>query len=174
MSDDVLPILLDYLTKRYDHIKHSLVRVLGNDDLAGEALQDTWLRLQSREGLSPIKSPRAYLVRMAVNIAVDIQRRQGRTLSYDDVSSVMDLSDHAPGPAKQFEDEVELTSLLEALDGLPRRCREILIMVRWEDLPRKEVAERFGISLRMVEYELKRAHDYCDNHMLKKTKKVRD
>jgi RNA polymerase sigma factor (sigma-70 family) len=165
MPEKVQPALLDYLTRRYANLKRSLTQILGNDDLAGDALQDTWLRLQSKEDRGPIQSPGAYLVRMAVNIAVDTQRRQGRSLSYDDVEALMDLSDPAPGPARLAEDRSELDALLKIMKSLPKRRREILILVRWEGLPQKEVAQRLGVTLRTVEHELKRAHDYCDAQM---------
>jgi RNA polymerase sigma factor (sigma-70 family) len=161
MSEDIQPNLLEHLTSRYAKLKRSLVRVLGNDDLAGDALHDTWLRLQHKENTGPVRSPSAYLLRMAVHIAVDIQRRQGRSLSLDDVDALMELSDPAPGPAQTAEDRSELEALRKIMERLPDRRRQILLLVRWEGLPQKEVAERLGITVRTVENELKRAHDYC-------------
>jgi len=161
MSDDVQPALLEHLANRYANLKRSLVRLLGSDDLAGDALHDTYLRLQRQEDRGPILSPSAYLLRMAVNIAVDIQRRQSRNLSTDDVEALMELSDPAPGPAQVVEDRVELEALSRIMARLPERRRQVLLLVRWEGLPQKEVAERLGVSLRTVENELKRAHDFC-------------
>ncbi|MGO4152585.1 RNA polymerase sigma factor [Cupriavidus sp. YAF13] len=161
MSDDAQPALLEHLANRYANLKRSLVRVLGSDDLAGDALHDTYLRLQRQENRGPILSPSAYLLRMAVNIAVDIQRRQSRNLSTDDVEALMDLSDPAPGPAQVVEDRAELEALSRIMARLPARRRQVLLLVRWEGLSQKEVAERLGVSIRTVENELKRAHDFC-------------
>ncbi|WP_447774021.1 RNA polymerase sigma factor [Variovorax boronicumulans] len=161
MADDARPALLDHLTERYANLKRSLVRMLGSDDLAGDALHDTYLRLHSQEERGPILSPSAYLLRMAVNVAVDMQRRNGRTLSPDDVESLMSLSDPAPGPAQLAEDRSELEALRRIMERLPVRRRQIMLLVRWEGLPQKEVAERLGISVRIVENELKRGHDFC-------------
>lgn len=169
MSDDVQPALLEHLANRYAKLKRNLVRLVGSDDLAGDALHDTWLRLQRQEDRGPILSPSAYLLRMAVNIAVDIQRRQSRNLSTDDVEALMELSDPAPGPAQVVEDRAELEALSRIMARLPERRRQILLLVRWEGLPQKEVAERLGVSLRTVENELKRAHDFCAQ-MLNKQK----
>ncbi|MCA1324545.1 RNA polymerase sigma factor [Herbaspirillum sp. alder98] len=161
MPDDVQPALLTHLAKRYAHLKRSLVRVLGNDDLAGDALHDTYLRLQRQEEREAILSPTAYLLRMAVNIAVDMQRRQGRTLSSDEVDLLVELADPAPGPAQVAEDRSELDALRRAMERLPQRRRQIMLLVRWEGLPQAEVAERLGVSVRTVENELKRGHDFC-------------
>ncbi|MFS2055264.1 RNA polymerase sigma factor, partial [Variovorax sp. CT11-76] len=108
MTEDARPILSDYLSRHYASLKRRVTRLLGNGDLAGDALQDTWLRLQSREEEDAIQSPGSYLVRVAVNIAMDIQRRQSRSLSIDEVQSLMELSDPAPGPARPAEQRAEV------------------------------------------------------------------
>ncbi|MGJ7543779.1 RNA polymerase sigma factor [Variovorax sp. LT1R16] len=165
MADEAQPALLDHLVKRYRNLKLRLTRVLRNGDLASDALQDTWLRVQSQQDHGPIGSPTAYLMRMAVNIAIDIQRKQGPRLPTDDVDALLELSDPAPGPAQTAEARSELEALLRIMRGLPQRRREILILVRWEGMPQQEVAELLGVSLRVVEHELKRAHDYCEARM---------
>ena len=165
VPENALPALRNFLVSRYDELKQRLARRLGNAEQAGDALQDTWLRLQSREEEDAIQSPGSYLVRVAVNIAMDIQRRQSRSLSIDEVQSLMELSDPAPGPARTAELRSEVTSLLKFIDRMPERRRTILMLVRWEGLQQKDVAARLGLSIRVVEHELKRAHDYLDAQM---------
>ncbi|MEI2417875.1 sigma-70 family RNA polymerase sigma factor [Orrella sp. JC864] len=164
-SEPARPDLLDFLAKRYEDIKLRLTRLLGSDELAGDALQDTWLRLHAREEAGLIKSPTAYLVRIAVNIAVDIQRRQGKSLPLDEVNALMEMADPVPGPARSAETRSELQAAMRVMERMPARRREILLMVRWEGLPQKEVARRLGVTVRTVEHELKRAHTYLDEQM---------
>ncbi len=164
MAENVPPILLDYLTKRYGELKARLTRKLRNPDLASDALQDTWLRLHDQAGDdAAIRSPTAYLLRMAANAAVDIQRRQSQSLAYDEVSELMDLADPAPGPAQLTESRSDLQAMVKALNRLPERQREVLVLVRWEQMPQKDVAKRLGVSLRTVELDLKRALEYLDS-----------
>lgn len=159
---DARPLLRSLLVQRYNDLKQQLIRRLGNADLAGEALQDTWLRLQAQDERDTlIASPYSYLLRMAVNAAVDAQRAQTRMLSADEIESLAELPDPAPGPAQTAEDRAQVQALARAIERMPERCRQVLILVRWEGLPQAEVARRLGISLRAVEYELKKAHDYC-------------
>lgn len=165
MSEQARPDLLDFLAKRYEDLKLRLTRVLGSDELAGDALQDTWLRLQSREDDGPVRSPTAYLVRIAVNIAVDIQRRQAKSLPLDEVNALMELSDPQPGPARAVEIRSDLQAAMKVMERMPSRRREILLMVRLEGLQQKEVARRLGVTVRTVEHELKRAHVFLDEHM---------
>lgn len=71
MSEDIRPALIDFLSQRYGDLKRRLTHVLGSDDLAGDALQDTWLRLGDMEIGATVHSPEAYVYRVACNIAMD-------------------------------------------------------------------------------------------------------
>lgn len=160
MSEDTPVALTDYLTKHYESLKSRVARMLGNRDLAGDALQDTWLRVNSKkpdEGL--IYSPAGYLLRMAVNIALDIQRRQGKSLPIDEINELMEMADVAPGPEQVVEGRSNMESLLKSIDRLPKRQRQVILLVHWENIEQKEVAKRLGVSLRTVESDLKKAHD---------------
>lgn len=161
MAEDVRNTLASHLTSRYSDLKRRLTRLLGSDDLAGDALQDTWLRLQCMEGQIAVLNPHAFLLRMAANIAVDNRRSLSRALPSSEIDELLEVSDGAPGPEQVVEARSEAQALAKILERMPPRRREILIMVRWEGMRQKEVAERLRISLRTVEHELKRAHDYC-------------
>lgn len=161
MPENALPALRDFLVQRYDELKRRLTWQLGSAELAGDALQDAWLRLESREDDGQVKNPGAYLLRMAVNIAVDYQRSRSRLLTEIEVDALLEQPDPMPGPAETAEARSELEALLAVVQTMPPRRQRILLMVRWEHLPQQEVADRLGVSLRTVEHELKLAHNYC-------------
>lgn len=160
MSDDVQAVLADYLLKHYNRLKLRVTRMLGNGDLAGDALQDTWLRVNSKKMEGPIQSPAGYLLRMAVNIAVDMQRRDSRSLPFDEVMELMEIADTGPGPAQMAEARSSMDALFRNIERLPQRQRQVVLLVHWEHLEQKEVARQLGVSLRTVESDLKKAHDY--------------
>ncbi|MNV71163.1 RNA polymerase sigma factor [compost metagenome] len=109
-----------------------------------------------------MRDPFSYLLRTAVNVAYDQQRSQSRLVSASEIEDLFDEAmDPMPGPAQQAEDRSELAALQAALDLLPERRRRILMLVRWEQMPQREVADRLGVSLRTVEQDLKKAHDFC-------------
>ncbi|MDF3838483.1 sigma-70 family RNA polymerase sigma factor [Cupriavidus basilensis] len=160
MAEDTQPVLLDYLTKRYANLKLRLTRMLGSDDMASDALHDTWLRLKGKHDQGPFQSPGAYLVRMAHNIAVDAQRRRRRVLSGNDIDTLLnEMVDPAPGPEQTAETRSDLEVLMKIMDRMPERRRLVVVMVHWEDVTQKEAAKRLGVSLRTVASELKRAHE---------------
>ncbi|AOY95771.1 RNA polymerase subunit sigma-70 [Cupriavidus sp. USMAA2-4] len=161
MVDGARTLLRDYLVERYGHLKRLLSRRLGSSDLAGDALQDTWLRLENSENIEAVRNPGAYLYRMAFHSAIDRQRAEERRLSVGEVELMLDLASPEPGPAEVAEANSELDALIRALEQMPQRRRDILLAVRLDGMPQREVAERFGISLRLVELELKRAQEHC-------------
>lgn len=165
MTEEARPVLLDYLTRHYASLKLRVTRLLGSSDLADDALQDTWLRVHSRDDEDPILSPGSYLVRIAVNIAVDIRRREGKSLPLDEVNALMELSDPAPGPAQVAEARSDLKAMLQLIERMPRRRREVVLLVHMEGMEQREVAEHLGISVRTVGYELQHAHDYLNARM---------
>lgn len=167
MAEDARPVLMDYLSRHYDTLKRQLARALRNDDLAEDALHDTWLRVhdQGNNEDTSIRRPGGYLVRMAFNIALDIQRRQSRNLPFDEIDALMALADTAPGPARTAEARQQLDAVVKLLDRMPARRREVVVLVHMDGLTQPEVARRLGVSLRTVEYELKHAHDHLSARM---------
>lgn len=159
MTEKTRLALSEYVSCHYTSLKHRLTRLLGNSDLAGDALQDAWIRLQAREEPEPVSSPLGYVLRVAVNIAVDIQRRQSRTLSWEEVEGLQEMADPSPGMAQAAEARSDMRVLMAHIDTMPRRRRYIFLQVHWEGKSHKEVAQSLGVSLRTVAYELKKAHD---------------
>ncbi|MGJ7542169.1 RNA polymerase sigma factor [Variovorax sp. LT1R16] len=163
MTDNAHPALSDYLSRHYARLKLRVARLLGSEDLAGDALQDTWLRLQGQpDEAASIRSPTGYLIRVAVNIAVDIQRRQSRSASVEEIEAFIDP---APGPAQTAEARSEFKVMLALLERLPERRRQVFLLVHLDGLAHKEVAQALGISMRTVAYELKSAHGTLNEGM---------
>lgn len=173
MSSSGFAPLRDFMLKRYDELKRRLTVQLGNVDLAGDALHDTWVRLQAPDPpaepgdpRTPVVYPLSYLMRMATNAALDRMRTDNRFLTGEEVEQVFEnLADPAPGPAQTAEARSEAERLAEVVASMPRRRQRILILIRIDEMPRQEVADRLGVSVSLVDRELKRAHDYLTEHM---------
>lgn len=167
MSESTLKGLRDFLTQRYDDLKRRLTLQLGNADMAGEALQETWVRLESsKDSAETVQYPLSYLMRMATNAALDRIRAERRFLNNEEVDQVFDaLSDPTPGPAQTAEARSEMQKLAAVIEEMPARRRRILILIRVDEMPRQEVANRLGISLSLVDRELRCAHEYVIERM---------
>lgn len=158
--------LQEFLVLRYDDLKRRLASRLGNTELAGDALQDTWMRLEKGgHAAARVGNPGAYVFRMACNVAIDHLRSENRRLHSGEVDALLHVADPAPGPASIAQAQLELAALVRVMQELPERRRKILLAVRVDGLSQREVAARFGISLRLVELELQRAQEYCASRL---------
>ena len=161
MSDANRTMLRSFLADRYDDLKQRLSRRLGSAELAGDALQDTYVRLGRAEVAGAVQSPAAYLFRMAFNVAMDRQRAEKRRLAHNEVQDLLHLVDDAPGPRQIAEARFEVEALEKAIAELTPRRRVILLAARLQGMPQREIASRLGVSLRLVEKELRLAQEHC-------------
>jgi RNA polymerase sigma-70 factor (ECF subfamily) len=71
------------------------------------------------------------------------------------------IADEAPDAQQVFEGRAEILRLSKIIAKLPERQRAVLLASRIEGVSRQEIAERFGISVGMVDKELQQAQEYC-------------
>jgi RNA polymerase sigma factor (sigma-70 family) len=165
MTETSLTALRHLFLQRYERLRSRLARHLGSSDLAGEALQDTWLRLERGEGIAVVHSHDAYLFRIAVNLARDRQRTEERRLTSGEVETLLTIVDDAPDAEQVAVARSDLRALEVVMAELPPRQRAILLAARLDGLPRNEIAKRYRISKRLVQRELQQAQDYCAARM---------
>lgn len=124
---------------------------------AEDVVQESFLRLWKLRAAQPIRSAKAFLFTVARNIALDTVRRTRSS----PVSAVPDL---AALPVMEERVDVsgaacaseEVALLAEALQELPPRCREIILLRKFQNLPQKAVAARLGISELTVQEQVYR------------------
>lgn len=161
MKDTGKKSMVGLFLTSYDDFKVRLRRRLGSEDLANDVLHETYLRVDRMEDVPDIAQPNAYLYRMALNIAADRRQSDARLLTGSEVEELLQVSDEALDPARVVGGQKEILLLLSALYELPARRRKIFIAARLEEAPHLEISQRFGISTRMVEKEIKAALGHC-------------
>jgi RNA polymerase sigma-70 factor (ECF subfamily) len=161
MSDTTIKALRNLLLADYGNLDRRLTRRLGCADFASDVLQETFLRLEGMSEIGPVRSPKAYLFRIAVNIANDRRRSESRRLTVDEIDSLLDIPDDRPDAARVIEDRSEINLLRQAIAELPERRRQVLLLSRVEDLPHREIAQRLGVTVRTIETDLKQAVEHC-------------
>ncbi len=157
------------LLMRYKIFKKRLMKYLGSADLAGDVLQDTWLRLERGGELSTVHSPDNYLYSMAVNIARNRIQAESRRLSASEIETLLEVEDDAPGAARVVEARSELDVLVGIIAELPERQQAILLAARIDGMNRQDIARRFGVSVRFVQRELHEAQVCCVERLRKLT-----
>ncbi|NVO17641.1 MAG: RNA polymerase sigma factor [Rhodoplanes sp.] len=153
-------LLRDLLVERYTSIRQRLSSRLGSSDLAAEALHETWLRLSRGVGSGPVERPESYLFRIALNVAADLRKVDGRRLAPAEIEQLRQLDGHELDPERTAAARFEVAALTQALTELPPRCRAVFVAVRVNGEPTRVVAERLGLSVRMVERDVKRTLEH--------------
>jgi RNA polymerase sigma factor (sigma-70 family) len=156
--------LKNLMLARYARLGRQLERFVGSSDDAADALQETWLRLEVMPEVG-LRHGEAYLLRMASNIAVDQFRRERRHFREDELDETFEVEDELADPERIVAARRNVDAFSQVLLHLPPRQQEILRAARIEGELNREIAQRLGISVRLVEKELRIALDYCNKRM---------
>lgn len=117
-----------------------------------DVVQDSYTRLLRARATGAIACPRAFLFVTARNLALNHFRHQRHARAGDladaEVTDMLDEQRSVPESVAGAED---LRLLIDAIQSLPPRCRQIVTLRKIYGLTQKEVAERLGISEHTVE-----------------------
>ncbi|MED5611658.1 RNA polymerase sigma factor [Pseudomonas sp. JH-2] len=161
MSSQLSSLLAVFIAERRNLVRYLTGRT-GCRATADDLMQEAWLKLHRLQSAEPVANPQAYLRRMTANLAIDDARANARRLLDPmEIEMLLEVPDEAPNAEQITSDHQQLQRLMEILDELPQRRRELFVAARLEGLPHKALAQRFGVSLRTVELEVRRALDYC-------------
>ena len=119
-----------------------------SDDL----LQDTWLRLASVALPLMPRHPRAFLLRIANNLAINRHHRRS-------LGARIEVAERA-GDRCEAE-QLERVLLAQIILGLPEPLRDVFLLSRVDGLSNLEIGEKLGISPKTVEWRMTRALAHC-------------
>jgi RNA polymerase sigma factor (sigma-70 family) len=155
------PIDRWFLSQVLPHEGHFLAvarRLLRDSDEARDLVQDVFARLFVMEGWATIATPRAYVVRMLRNLAIERIRRS-RIVEFQRLADVeaANFVDEAPDPLRAACARDQVQRMWAVLEKMPPECRSVLIQRRLDDRPISELAREMGISASTLEKRLARA-----------------
>ena len=129
--------------------------------------QEVYARVYEAASRTRPDAPKAFLFATARHLMTDRLRRS-RVVSIEPVgdfeSSNVYLIDEV-SPERWTGTRQALKRVVEALDRLPDRCREVVWLRRVEELPQKDVASRLGISEKTVEKHLAKGMRLIADHL---------
>lgn len=117
--------------------------------------QEVYLRAYERACVQLPQETRPFVFAIARNLLVDQFRRE-RIVPIDGVpdADAIEIPDDEPGPDRSTIARDELRRVYAALDRLPPRSREAVVMRRVDQLSRREIAERMGVAEKTVKRHL--------------------
>lgn len=133
-------------------IRRFLSRLVRRPQDVDDLTQETFLRAYAAEGDQDVAAPRAYLYRVARNLALNEQVRHAnsRTSFLEDEAQWPEGGDEPTGEAHVYGRQ-KLALFAEAVDALPPQCREVFLLRKVHGLSQRDVARRLGVSEGTVE-----------------------
>jgi RNA polymerase sigma factor (sigma-70 family) len=131
-----------------------------------DVIQDAYLRvLEYSEESRQIDNPAAFLHRIARNLAIDHIRWRERTARIcapaEDSEALAAEMYQVSALQRRADEEVErdecLDAVLAAVAQLPPKCRQAFFMSQFEEQTYREISQKVGLSISMIEKYVLRA-----------------
>ncbi len=121
---------------------------------------EIYLKIKTGDVPGDVQNPRAYLFRMAANLATDHIRVEARrsALLAQAGALLAEGTDHQ-SPERQLIARDELDRVTRAIDRLPALTRDIFRQNRFEHKTQREIAACLGLSTTAVENHIRKALD---------------
>ena len=120
------------------------------EDLAQEA----WIRAAPYSRRGVIEHPKALLLRIVDNLAIDRARRKApRPVSVRDRVAM--------NPAFDPASQIDTVLLKQIILGMPPRLRNVFVLSRFAHLEYQEIGDRLNIPVTTVQWRMKKALEYC-------------
>lgn len=152
------------IERYHDPLLRFLFRLTGERAAAEDVFQETFLQIhQSIETFDLTRRFKPWLFTIAANKARDALRKQQRRAAVSlssrgrdgEGGALVDLLEiDLPGPGLRLEQEEQSRMVQSAIDAMPPRLREILLLAYFQKLTYQQMAEALGIPLGTVKSRL--------------------
>jgi RNA polymerase sigma-70 factor (ECF subfamily) len=138
---------------------------LGSVDIAHEIAQEAYIRLMLARGrTASIKNHKAYLFQIAQNLATDHIRHEC-TVKAHAAQNPVDEADEVADPARSTSALQSFDCLERSIAELPEKTRQAFELHRCQGLALGEIAEKMGLTERMVRNHIARALVHCQTRL---------
>lgn len=137
-------------------LKKFLTRFFSEQQDIEDVAQEAYLRAYVAEQRKDIDQPKAYLFRIAKNIALTELTKKSRQITdyIEDLDASIVIECEAAG-RNRVEAEVEAQQSFglycEAVAALPEKCRQVFLLRKVHGLTHKEIGARLSLSVSSVE-----------------------
>ena len=138
-----------------------------NQSDAEDITQETYLRLWRSIREVKIESPKAYILRTARNLALDLIRKSSRQATDEPDLDIEDISSDSR-PDVSYLQKIEAEQIRRSIEELPPSAREIIILRDIEGLSYSEIASTLSIAEGTLKSKLFRARERLRQIILSK------
>jgi RNA polymerase sigma factor (sigma-70 family) len=137
-------------------LKKFLSRFLPMHQDIEDVAQEAYLRAYVAEQREAIEQPKAFLFRVAKNLALtSLSKKSQRITDYIEEAGESVVIDTAAASDEEVEAQQCFGIYCEAVASLPEKCRQVFLLRKVHGLSHKEIGERLGLSISSVEKYLR-------------------
>ena len=143
-------------------LKRFLARFFSEHQDIEDVAQEAYLRAFVAEQKKEIEQPKAYLFRIARNLALTkLSKKSEKITDYIEECGVSVVIECEASADSEVEAEESLGLYCEAVAALPEKCRQVFLLRKVHGLAHKEIAQRMSLSVSSVEKYLLRGILEC-------------
>ncbi len=134
--------------------------ILSDLERARDAVQDTFIKLHSQQPVAVEAKLKSWLFTVCRNRCLDILKKERRMIAVDDeqINALPEGGDDPARALRKAEDRAQvaehLRELVERIEELPPRQREVMRLKFQSDLSYREIGEILGITTSNVGFTI--------------------
>ena len=146
----------------HDFLKRFLARYFSDSQDIEDVAQEAYLRAYVAEQQKEIEQPKAYLFRIARNLALtQLTAKSKKITDYIEECGASVVIECVAAADSEVEAQESLGLYCEAVAALPEKCRQVFLLRKVHGLAHKEIAQRMSLSVSSVEKYLLRGILEC-------------
>ncbi|MDM3871972.1 sigma-70 family RNA polymerase sigma factor [Porticoccus sp. W117] len=124
-----------------------------------DVVQQVFEKFASLDNAHQVRSPKAFLNRMAHNVVISEKRRQATRHQYAESARQEDVDSggYDLNPERVFIAEEQFSMVQQAIAQMPEKRRRILLMNRVHGLSYAEIARQLGVSGTAIKKQMYKA-----------------
>lgn len=137
-----------------------------------DIIQESYAKVLAARERQPLRSPKAFFFATARNLAIDHLRKfHPANTKYFGGSEELALLEDADDITETVARNQEVELMTQAIQSLPRRCRQVMTLRNVYGLSQKEIAGQLGISVRTVEAQVAFGVSACTRFVMRLNKR---
>ena len=132
----------------YSHLCRVAFRILREEEMAREVVQEVFVELWKRGNWEQIQSLKGYLYIAVYNRSLNELKKRKRFVSESAVPE-RSAADH-----QQMEYHELERSIAQGIDDLPDQCKKIFLLSREEEMTYAQIAKHMDLSIKTIERQM--------------------
>lgn len=154
--------IADLIYKHRNELHRFLAGRVSCPETVDDIMQMMFLRLYGYQSETRVDNPRAFLFKVAGNLATDhlrSQQRRNETPITDE--QIGEFLDYVPSPETTVISQQQLGVLKKAIQELPPKCRDVFILCKFHHYTYLQAAQRLGIAESTATKHMIKAIEHC-------------